>query len=81
MNVVDRGEKMFIDPDISIPPNMPKLLLEDLKLLQKYYDDDDWLHYDLLFDAVEGSIKSYHLCGKISRADAVQLFHRYGIMI
>ena len=72
---------MFIDPKIPIPANMPKSLLEDLEMLQKYYDDDDWSNYELLFDGVDGSIKSYHLVGRISREDAIQLFHRYGIMI
>ena len=72
---------MFIDPKIPIPANMPKSLLEDLEMLQKYYDDDDWSNYELLFDGVDGSIKSYHLLGRISREDAIQLFHRYGIMI
>ena len=72
---------MFIDPEIPIPANMPKSILEDLEMLQKYYDDDDWSNYELLFDGVDGSIKSYHLVGRISREDAMQLFHRYGIMI
>jgi len=72
---------LYIDPDIPIPANMPKPLLEELELLQKYYDTDDWFNYGLLFDSVEGTIKSYHLTGRIRRKDAVQLFHRYGIMI
>ena len=73
--------KLFIDPEIPIPDSTPKSLLEDLKMLHKYYDEDDWSNYELLFDSIEGSIKSYHLLGRISREDAVQLFHRYGIMI
>jgi hypothetical protein len=73
--------KLFIDPDIDIPPNMPKPLLEDLERLQKYYDADDWSNFELVFDSVDSRIKSYNLTGRISRKDAVQLFHRYGIMI
>lgn len=72
---------MFIDPDIPIPDNMPKSLLKDFEILQKYYDADDWSNYELYFDGVESSIKSYYLCGRITHAEAIQLFHRFGLMV
>ena len=40
---------MFIDFDIPIPPNTPKLILEDLEELQRLYDAGDWCYFDSNF--------------------------------
>ncbi|MBD5487502.1 MAG: hypothetical protein HDR13_01725 [Lachnospiraceae bacterium] len=58
---------MYNDMTIALPVNLPAGLQSDFKELQEYYDMGDWLQFDLLFEAVEASIKAYYLAGKISR--------------
>ncbi len=72
---------MFIDFNIPIPKNLPQTLLDDLDELQKFYDNDDWCSFDLKLDGIECRIKNFVLSGRISRNDAIKLFHRYGNMI
>ena len=70
---------MYIDENIPIPPNMPRMLQEDFAILQDYYDKGDWPHFDMYWEGVEGQIKSFHLTGRITKQEALQLMHRYGI--
>lgn len=72
---------LFIDFDIPIPDNLPQTLLDDLDELQDFYDKDDWCSFDLKLDGIECRIKNFVLSGRISRNDAIKLFHRYGNMI
>ena len=64
---------------IALPVNLPAGLQSDFKELQEYYDMGDWLQFDLLFEAVEASIKAYYLAGKISREELNLIFRKYGI--
>ena len=72
---------MYIDDEIEYPPNLPKKLSPMFSQLKVYYDKDMWSEYELLWTEVESWVKSYYLDGIITRKDAVQIFHKHGIMI
>lgn len=70
---------MYIDEDIKLRDDLPKQLLDSFEQLKVYYDKDDWLQFDLLFEVVEGTVKGYYLTGTISRQDLDLIFKKYGI--
>lgn len=70
---------MYNDKTIALPVSLPVGLQNDFKELQEYYDAGDWLQFDLLFEAVEASVKAYYLAGKISREELNLIFRKYGI--
>lgn len=70
---------MYIDESIKIREDLPKALLEDFRELKEYYNEDDWFQFDLLFEAVEASVKAYYLSGKITKQDLDRIFMKYGI--
>lgn len=70
---------MYNDQTIALPDSLPFGLQSDFEELQKYYDAEDWLQFDLLFEAVEASVKAYYLAGKISREELNLIFTKYGI--
>lgn len=70
---------MYNDSTIILPDGLPAGLQSDFKELQKYYDAKDWLQFDLLFEAVEASVKAYYLAGKINRNELDTIFKKYGI--
>ena len=72
---------MYIDPDIPLPESTPKILLEDFEKLQRYYDADDFSNYMLLQDGMESTIHNAYCMVTMSKADAVQLLHKMGIMV
>lgn len=71
--------RMYNDEKIILPMDLPEGLQRDFKELQEYYDAGDWLQFDLLFEAVEASVKAYYLAGKISREELNLIFKKYGI--
>jgi len=70
---------MYIDKSIRLREDLPKRLQEDFTELAKYYEKGDWFNFDLLFEAVEATVKAYYLAGKISRHDLDLIFKKYGI--
>ena len=70
---------MFIDDAIELREDLPDKLDRDFGVLQKYYDADDWLNFDIYFEAVEATVKAYYLAGKISKEDLNLIFKKYGI--
>ena len=70
---------MYNDSTIVLPDNLPNGLQNDFKELQEYYDAGDWLQFDLFFEAVEASVKTYYLSGKISREEMNMIFKKYGV--
>lgn len=70
---------MYNDETIALPVSLPTGLQNDFKDLQEYYDAGNWLQFDLLFEAVEASVKAYYLAGKISREELNLIFRKYGI--
>lgn len=70
---------MYNDMEIVLPAGLPVGLQSDFLELQEYYDAGDWLQFDLLFEAVEASVKAYYLAGKISREELNLIFRKYGI--
>lgn len=70
---------MYNDGTIILPEDLPIGLKQDFKELQGYYEAGDWLQFDLLFEAVEASVKAYYLAGKISREELNLIFKKYGI--
>ncbi len=72
---------MFIDTEIKIPKGLPSSLVENMEEIQRYYDDGNEMMFDCAVEGLEGRIKNYVLCGKLSEKDARTLFHRYGNMI
>lgn len=73
------GDIMYIDETIVLDKNLPTELLGDFEELGKYYEAGDWLNFDLLFEVVEASAKSYYLSGRISRRELDKIFKKYGI--
>ena len=72
---------MFIDPDVPLPDSTPPILRKDFEELQRYYDADDVSNYMLLQDGMEATIHNAYCMGTMSKADAVQLLHKMGIMV
>ncbi len=70
---------MYIDKTITLSDCLPAGLQRDFEELHEYYDAGDWLQFDLLFEAVEASVKAYYLAGKISREELNLIFRKYGI--
>ena len=70
---------MFIDSTIELRKDLPDKLAKDFIVLQKYYEEDDWLNFDIYFEAVEATVKAHYLAGKISREDLNLIFKKYGI--
>ena len=71
---------MYNDSTVVWPRTpLPAGLQSDFQELQEYYDAADWLQFDLLFEAVEASVKAYYLAGKISREELDLIFRKYGI--
>ena len=73
------ADNMYNDSTINLPIGLPAGLKRDFKELQGYYDAGDWLQFDLLFEAVEASVKAYYLAGKIGREELELIFKKYGI--
>lgn len=70
---------MYNDKTITLPEILLEGLQRDFKELQEYYNAGDCLQFDLLFEAVEASVKAYYLAGKISREELNLVFQKYGI--
>ena len=70
---------MYIDETMVLDKNLPTELLGDFEELGKYDEAGDWLNFDLFFEVVEASIKSYYLNGRISRQELDKIFKKYGI--
>ena len=70
---------MYVDERISLRDGLPDGLQRDFKILQEYYDTDDWFMFDTVFEEVEASVKAHYLAGKISREDLNSIFKKYGI--
>lgn len=70
---------MYIDESYPVNQDLPQHLLSYIKELEEYYENDDWIGFDCLLESLEGTIKQYKLCGKITEKDLDNLFKRYGI--
>lgn len=70
---------MYIDEDVKLRDDLPKQIQEDMAQLQKYYDADDWLNFELLLEGALATAKGYYYAGKISRADLDNINLKYGI--
>ena len=73
------GVITYIDETIVLDKSLPTELLRDFEELRKFYESGDWLNFDLLFEVVEASAKSYYLSGRISKQDLDKIFRKYGI--
>lgn len=70
---------MYIDNKIKLRDNLPDALQRDFKELQEYFDANDWLMFDTLWEAVEATVKAHYIAGKISIEDLNCIFQKYGI--
>lgn len=70
---------MFIDQEIRLRDDMPESLQRDFKILQEYFEADDWFMFDTYFEVVEASVKAHYYAGKISREELNCIFRKYGI--
>ncbi len=58
--------------------HLPSYLQEQIKNLEKYDEEDDWISYDMLFYALEGQLKNYLLNKRISEYDFKIIMRKYG---
>jgi len=70
---------MYIDYSISIPKKLPSILKEDIEALEKAYEKNDELTWDLYIDGFEASVKQFYCSGYFTKKEALQLMSRYGI--
>lgn len=69
---------MYMDHSIKLRDDLPPALLRDFKELQEFYDQGNWFDFDLMFEAVQATVKAYYHNGKISRGDLDMIFRKYG---
>lgn len=79
MGEIDPKEMMYRDDSIPLNESLPEHLLETLKQLDIYYDNNDWMRFMLSLEGAEVMIKAYEINGKISRSELDRLFRRYGL--
>lgn len=70
---------MYIDERVSLRDDLPDGLQHDFKILQEYYNNNDWFMFDTVVEEVEASVKAHYLAGKISMDDLNSIFRKYGI--
>lgn len=70
---------MYIDESIVLREDLPDKLKSEFQLLQEYYDDGDWLNFDIYLEAFEATVKAHYIAGKISMEDLNLIFRKYGI--
>ncbi len=69
----------MIDESIEIDVSkLPRIVREEIKDLEKFHKDRDWLSYDLKFDELEAVAKSCILCGDITETTYKKLLAKYG---
>lgn len=78
-NLFNPKDFMYIDENYPIDTTLPKHLLDYISELDGYYESDDWMSFDSLLDALEGTIKNYCIEGRITEKQLDTLFRRYGL--
>lgn len=58
--------------------HLPKSLQDDIKVLEKYSDEGDWINYDEYFSAVEGHLKNHLINKRITEYDFKIIMRKYG---
>ncbi len=58
--------------------HLPKFLQEEIKLLETYDKNNDFINYDALSSAMEGHLKNYLLNKKITERDFKIMMRKYG---
>lgn len=70
---------MYIDENIILRDDLPEPLKEDFAELQGYYDEGNWLLFDIVFEVVQARVKAFYISGHISLDDVKLIFERYGL--
>ena len=69
---------MYVDYSIPIVSGLPKVVLEEIAILDEAYKNDDWATYLMHEDAVETYLKTCLEDGKITDGELDQMFKRFG---
>lgn len=72
-------DMMYLNDDIKIDFPMSKVLKEVIDEAEKYYEEDDWVMYDLKVHEMEGTSKQDVLSGFITTDQMYLIWERYGI--
>lgn len=69
---------MYVDYNIPICANLPKVVLEEIAILDEAYKKDDWETYLLHEDSVETYLKQCLEDRYINDTELDQMFRRFG---
>ena len=73
---------MIMDKSVQLDfESLPQMLQEDFSELEKYYEADDWFHYDITLENSVPSIKAFYVSGRIDSVMFKQICKRYGIIL
>ena len=81
MNTKDpfKSDKPLYDHNVIYDTShLPKELLELIKQLEEYDKEGDWFNYDIVFDQLEITSKSYLRHNKITEYDFKMILYKYG---
>ena|GEM_PF-1085386 len=70
---------MYLDETVKIGEHLPKRLIDDMKELDRFYEDDMWLEFSQLLEGVEVTTKAYQINKVITAQDLDVIFRRYGL--
>ncbi len=74
----DPYEVMHMNLSIPKPANLPGPLSELFDLLESYYREGKYLHFETEVESMEGLAKNYYMVGAISKNDLKTIFKIFG---
>ncbi len=77
-----KTDKPLFDRSIKFDiSHLPKDIIELIKLLEEYDKVGDWFNYDIKFDELEITAKSYVISNTISESDYNTILYKYGSLM
>ena len=74
-----KTDKPLFDHNVNFDiSHLPKDIIELIELLEEYDKVGDWFNYDIKFDELEITAKSYVISNTISESDYNTILYKYG---
>ncbi len=74
-----KTDKPLFDHSVNFDiSHLPKDIIELIELLEEYDKVGDWFNYDIKFDELEITAKSYVISNTISESDYNTILYKYG---